>query len=406
MPGGADGVPGGIGVGAVLGGRYRLDEALGAGGFGQVYAAFDENLGQPVAVKVLTTRPQWTPAERAEHADGFRREATAAAGLRHTNVAAVHGTGDHEGHPFIVMELLRGTDLGQVLLERGALPVAEVLSYGAQVSAGLWHAHEHGLVHRDIKPENLMLLPGGVVKICDFGLAARRDFPGARDTGPRAVLGSPPYLSPEQVQGLEITGQSDLYSLGCVLYALLAEGPPFAADTYQGYASLHVHQTPERIEVRRPEVPGDLAHLVHRMLAKDPRERPGNAGETADRLRTMLDGLRVPRAPRTLDQDTLHAVWTLLEEAEGLLSAGRFTEADARYWQVLQQLAGQGAEREAASFAALFGRARALEGRGGVAVAARRLAELARAAAAGLGAEHPLARCLASYAAVRAAHVR
>ncbi|HEY3477996.1 MAG TPA: serine/threonine-protein kinase, partial [Streptomyces sp.] len=164
-----------IGVGTVLSGRYRLEESLGGGGYGHVYAALDQALSRRVAVKVLTLRAEWALGERSERLGRFRREAVAAAALSHPNVATVHDAGEHEGRPFIVMELLRGADFRQVLLDRGGLPVPEVLSYGAQICAGLTHAHGRGLVHRDIKPENLMLLPEGVVKICDFGLVAHRD---------------------------------------------------------------------------------------------------------------------------------------------------------------------------------------------------------------------------------------
>lgn len=396
-----------IGVGTVLSGRYRLEESLGGGGYGHVYAALDQALSRRVAVKVLTLRAEWAQVERSERLGRFRREAVAAAALSHPNVATVHDAGDHEGRPFIVMELLRGSDFRQVLLDRGGLPVAEVLSYGAQISAGLRHAHERGLVHRDIKPENLMLLPEGVVKICDFGLVAHRDADATRYTEPHAVMGSPPYFSPEQARGAEVTERSDLYSLGCVLYALLAEGPPFSADSYVGYAYRHVHEPPEPIERRRPEVPAPLARLLHQMLAKDPRERPADAGEVAERLGALMRpaparpaGVR--RTPTVLDRNARQVLWSLLEEGEGLLAAGRFSDADQRYWQALQHIAHQGAENEPAYFAALFGRARALEGLNGTSAVLRRLDDLSADTIAALGAEHPLARCVAAYTGVRA----
>ncbi|MCL2555117.1 MAG: serine/threonine protein kinase [Actinomycetia bacterium] len=392
----------GIGVGTVLSGRYRLEEPLGGGGFGQVYAAVDQGLGRRVAVKVLTLRDEWADGERSERQGRFRREAVAAAALSHPNVATVHDAGEHEGRPFIVMELLRGTDFGHVLLARGGLPVSDVLTYGAQICSGLQHAHERGLVHRDVKPENLMLLPDGVVKILDFGLVAQRDSTLTRYTDPHAVMGSPAYFSPEQAQGHEVTGQSDLYSVGCVLYALLAEGPPFSSSTYLGFAYLHVHETPEPLEDRRPDVPPELARLVHEMLAKHPDERPANAGEVAARLRAMArPGPVVQRSPTMLDQGARHLVWTLLEEGEGLLQNGRFADADRRYWQAMQQISRQGAEREPASFAAQFGRARALEGLHGVAAVVRRLEKLTGDTASALGADHPLARCVAAYTAGR-----
>ncbi|MFI0899755.1 serine/threonine-protein kinase [Streptomyces sp. NPDC020983] len=392
-----------VAVGTVLNGRYRLEELLGGGGFGQVFAAVDRSLGRRVAVKVLMLRAEWAEVERSERQGRFRREAVAAAALSHPNVATIHDAGEHQGRPFLVMELLPGTDFRRVLLDRGGLPVPDVIAYGAQICAGLHHAHERGLVHRDIKPENLMLLPDGVVKICDFGLVTHQDSNATRYTEPQALLGSPPYFAPEQAQGGEVTARSDLYSLGCVLYAMLAEGPPFVAGNYIGYAYLHVHEEPEPLVNRRPEVPPELARLVHQLLAKKPADRPSGAAEVAERLRAMMRPAALRRTPTALDRGARHLVWTLIEEGEALLSAGRFHEADDRYWQARQLIVRQGADNEPASFAALFGRARAVEGLNGVLSARRQFEELAEAAAAALGADHPLARCTAAYASVRAA---
>ncbi|MEU3463063.1 protein kinase [Streptomyces sp. NPDC006733] len=414
---------GDIGVGTVLNGRYRLEVALGGGGFGQVYSACDQALGRQVAVKVLTLRPEWADGERSARQGRFRREATAAARLSHPNVAAVHDAGEHAGAPFIVMELLRGKDLRQVLSERGALPVADVVAYGIQICAGLEHAHGQGLVHRDIKPENLMLLPRGIVKICDFGLVAERDGNVTRYTEPMSMLGSPPYFAPEQALGGEVTGRSDLYSLGCVLYALLTAAPPFSAGNTVGYAYLHVHEEPAPLAVRRPEVPAALAEVVHALLAKNPADRPAGAAETAERLRAALPPTRpvrpqeprgsgsteparagqraVPRTPTMLDRGPRDSAWSRLEEAERLLVAGRFGDADRCYWNLYQQLSRSGGEDEPAAFAALFGRARVLEGFNGAATIVRRLTDLSARTEAALGPDHPLARCVASYAAVR-----
>lgn len=412
---------GDVGVGTVLNGRYRLEVALGGGGFGQVYSACDQALGRQVAVKVLTLRPEWADGERSARQGRFRREATAAARLGHPNVAAVHDAGEHAGSPFIVMELLRGKDLRQVLSERGALPVADVVAWGVQICAGLEHAHGQGLVHRDIKPENLMLLPGGIVKICDFGLVTERGANVTRYTGPMSMLGSPPYFSPEQALGHEVTDRSDLYALGCVLYALLAGAPPFSAGNTVGYAYLHVHEVPERLAARRPGVPAALAEAVHALLAKDPADRPAGAAEAAERLRAALGPVRprtaqhppeparprrppprdLPRTPTVLDRGPLDSAWSRLEEAERLLAAGRFGDADRCYWNLYQQLSRSNGESEPAAFAALFGRARVLEGLNGAATVVRRLTDLSARTEAALGPDHPLARCVASYATVR-----
>ncbi len=397
-----------IGVGTVLSGRYRLEEPLGGGGFGQVYAALDMSLGRRVAVKVLTLRAEWDEGERTERLGRFRREAHAAAALDHPNVARVHAAGEHGGRPYLVMELLAGQDLGQVLLDRGGLPVADVLAYGAQIAAGLQHAHEHGLVHRDIKPENLMLLADGTVRICDFGLVVQRDPAQTRYTAQHAVLGSPPYLSPEQARGREVTERSDLYSLGCVLYALLAEGPPFSAQNAFEYAYAHAHETPERIESRRPDVPGDLAHLVHGLLAKEPGERPVSADDVA-RQTAWRCAPSVPDAAHSCDAGPRCA-------ADGVGAAGggrgnaRGREVHRRGPPLLgRPSSGSRAKvsrRASASFAAHFGRVRALEGMHGVPAVLGRLEDLAADVRAALGAGHPLTRCVASYTALRAAPAR
>jgi hypothetical protein len=184
---------------------------------------------------------------------------------------------------------------------------------------------------------------------------------------------------------------------------MLAEGPPFTAGNYIGYAYLHVHEEPEPIAARRPDVPAELARLVHQLLAKKPRDRPATAAEVADRLRAMMRPAPLPRTPTALDRGARHLVWTLLEEGEGLLAASRFDEAHDRFWQARQQLVRLRADGEAASFAALFGRARALEGMNGVQAARRHLEEAATETAAALGPDHPLSRCTAAYASVRAA---
>lgn len=213
-----------------------------------------------------------------------------------------------------------------------------------------------------------------------------------------------------------MTGRSDLYSLGCVLYALLAASPPFEAGNTVGYAYQHVHEVPERLAARRPGVPAALAEVVHALLAKDPADRPAGAAETAERLRAAARPVpapepapapkpapkpEMPRTPTVLDRGPQDTAWSRLEEAERLLAAGRFGDADRCYWNLYQQLSRSGGEGEPAAFAALFGRARVLEGLNGAATVVRRLTDLSARTVATLGPDHPLARCVTSYAAVR-----
>ncbi|WP_335981180.1 SAV_2336 N-terminal domain-related protein [Streptomyces sp. CA2R106] len=280
----------GIGVGTVLGGRYRLDALLGQGAIGHVYAATDRILGGAVAVKVLAGYDAWAGGRGAEHKRRFREEALKAVSLRHPNIARLRDLGEHEGRPFLVSEMLRGTDFRQVLRDR-RVSLADVLAYGAQIGDGLRHAHARGLVHRNLAPGNLMLLPDGTVKICDFG-SAPRYVVGAATVGPLV------FTSPEQALGRPATERSDLYALGCVLYALLAGERPSDADVALLLTGRPVHRPLEPIEQRHPEVPTELAALVGELMAIAPQDRPAGAAEVVARLDSMRAALSGP--PRTI----------------------------------------------------------------------------------------------------------
>src|SRR5215472_6451065 len=207
----------------VLGGRYALGEVLGTGGMATVWQATDQVLGRDVAVKVLDPRYASDPGFLAR----FEREARHAARLSHPRVVTVFDCGLDDGTAFIVMELARGRTLRQVLDQGGRLPPGEAVAVAAAVCEALEAAHAVGLVHRDITPGNVMLCDGEV-KVLDFGIArADGQAGGTRTLG---VLGTAAYLSPEQASGSPVGPQSDLYSLGCVLYEMLTGTPPFAGD--------------------------------------------------------------------------------------------------------------------------------------------------------------------------------
>jgi eukaryotic-like serine/threonine-protein kinase len=252
-------------------GPYRIVGPIGAGGMGEVYKAEDTKLNRPVAVKLL---PAWLAADR----DGLRRfraEARAASSLNHPHILVIHDIGEMDGRLFMVTEFVEGETLRQ-RLARGALPVRDVVEIGLQVASALAAAHARSLVHRDIKPENIMVRPDGYVKLLDFGLAKSIDAPLAADgdtllTQAGFVVGTPRYMSPEQVRGLPIDGRTDVWSLGVVLFEMLTGSPPFTGTT-----SADVMAEVLRGDVPRGEihgVPRSLMALVRRALAKEPGQR-------------------------------------------------------------------------------------------------------------------------------------
>jgi serine/threonine protein kinase len=268
----------------VLGGRYVLGEVLGTGGMATVWRATDQVLGREVAVKVLG--PQY--AADAGFVARFEREARHAARLSHPRLVTVFDCGIDDGTAFIVMELVAGRTLRQVLDDAGSLPPAQAAGIAAAVCEALEVAHGAGLVHRDIKPPNIVV-SGGEVKVLDFGIARAEGTAGLTRT--RAVLGTAAYLSPEQASGRPAGPQSDLYSLGCVLFEMLTGEPPFTADSVVGLAYRHVQDDPGPPSARQPGVPGPLDAITTRLLAKDPAARPASAAAArADLLAALNPG--------------------------------------------------------------------------------------------------------------------
>jgi hypothetical protein len=266
----------------VLGGRYVLREVLGTGGMATVWRATDEVLGREVAVKVLS--PQF--AADAGFVARFEREARHAARLNHPRLVTVFDCGIDNGTAFIVMELVAGRTLRQVLDDARALRPGEAVSIAAAVCEALEVAHGAGLVHRDIKPANI-LVSAGEVKVLDFGIARADGVAGGTQT--LAVLGTAAYLSPEQASGRPAGPQSDLYSLGCVLFEMLAGSPPFTGDSAVGLAYRHVHDDPGPPSARRPGVPARLDWITAQLLAKDPAARPASAAAARAGLLASLN---------------------------------------------------------------------------------------------------------------------
>ncbi|MFE7233119.1 tetratricopeptide repeat protein [Streptomyces sp. NPDC001231] len=270
-------------------GRYRLLDTIGRGGMGEVWRARDESLGRHVAVKCLKPLgrhhdPSFTRVLR----ERFRREARVAAALQHRGVTVVHDFGESDGVLYLVMEMLDGRNLGQLLEDNGHRPLAvpDIVEIAEQVAAALAYTHQQGIVHRDLKPANIMRLTDGTVKICDFGIARLGHDIGftARLTGTGVAMGTPHYMSPEQIGGTEVDQRSDLYSLGCVLYELATGAPPFDFDDAWAVLVGHRDTPPEPPRRHRAELPEYLERIVLDLLAKPPERRPYDAHELSRRI--------------------------------------------------------------------------------------------------------------------------
>ena len=266
-------------IGRLIGGRYRLIAPLGEGGMATIWRALDEQLDREVAIKLL--REQY--GADAGFAARFRHEARAAGSLAHPNIVPVYDYGtDDEGTQFIVMQLVEGDDLATILRERGALDTDEAVRVALGVASALEAAHRRGLVHRDVKPGNILLTDDGDVKVTDFGIA--RAVAEASMTVTGTTLGSVHYFSPEQARGDEVTGASDVYALGIVLYEMLTGRRPFEGDSAAGVALKRLSEDPPPPTTFRP-VPGGLSAIVMRALQREPRDRFPDAGSFAEALR-------------------------------------------------------------------------------------------------------------------------
>ncbi|HYO60616.1 MAG TPA: protein kinase [Actinomycetota bacterium] len=264
--------------GRLLGERYLLEEQIAAGGMGTVYAATDQRLHRRVAVKLL----KGGLADDERFVARFEREARAAAALSHPNVAAVFDYGEDGGTRFIVMELAPGRDLARVLREGGPLPPERARAIGAQLCTALAHAHAAGLVHRDVKPANVIVGDDDRVKVTDFGIARAAGDSTLTATG--SVLGSAHYMAPEQASGAPVTGATDVYAAGIVLYEMLTAALPFTGDSPLSVALRHVSDDVPAPSSVNPGVPESLDAIVARATAKDPAERWPDAAAMAAAL--------------------------------------------------------------------------------------------------------------------------
>ena len=269
-------------IGTRLNGRDRIEDRIGSGGMSTVYRAFAETLEREVAIKILHGHL----SEDEASLERFRREARTVAQLSHPHVVMVIDAGEDEGHPYIVFEHVRGETLKDRIKREGQLPVAEAVAYAIEIGRALQAAHERGLVHRDVKPQNVLIDEEGRAKVTDFGIALGLE--SGQLTGAGKVIGTTDYVSPEQAMGQDVTGQSDVYSLGIVLYEMLTGSVPFAGDSHVSVAMKHVHEGLPDVQRRRPEVSAALASLIERATAKDCRARYASMADFVHELEEVL----------------------------------------------------------------------------------------------------------------------
>jgi len=275
-------------AGTLVGGRFVVEGVLGEGGMGAVYAARDKVIDRKVALKVLHLG-------RAQDSERFRLEAAAASRISSRHVSAIHDYGRDEGLDceYLVMELLDGAPLDAVLAERDRLSYEQAAAIGADIAEALGAAHAADVVHRDLKPGNIWLLAEGGAKVIDFGIARVSAPERAREgdalTNPDMIMGTPRYISPEAVEGVEVGPMADLYALGVVLFEMVAGEPPFADAVPSVLCAMHLRTPPPTISDLRPDIPVPEAYqdLVSALLEKDPRRRPQAAEEVSQILRAM-----------------------------------------------------------------------------------------------------------------------
>ncbi len=329
-------------LGTSLNRRYRLEARIGSGGMSTVYLATDETLERQVAIKLMNREV----AGDSDLLERFRREARAVAQLSHPYIVGVIDAGEDDGRPYIVLEYVEGETLKERIRRLGRLPVAEAVAYAIEIARALGAAHARHIVHRDVKPQNVLIDEEGSAKVTDFGIARTLEEDGLTADG--RVIGTTDYVAPEQALGHPVTGQSDLYSLGVVLYEMLTGEVPFRGDTQVAVAMKHVREEIPDVQSKRPEISAALASIVDTATAKAESERYADdaeliadledalaieatrtgsaAGEVNTVLRTLPSGTR-RRLPYRLRHPTvvglLLAVMLAVVAAGALYLAGR-----------------------------------------------------------------------------------
>jgi serine/threonine-protein kinase len=317
-------------------GDYRILRRLGRGGMADVYLAEQTSLRRQVALKVLKREL----SSDDTYVRRFHFEAQAAAALVHANIVQIYEVGRVEGYHYIAQEYVQGYNLRELMTRRGLPEPKLALSILRQVTAALARAAEQGVIHRDIKPENIMLTKDGEVKVADFGLARITGNGNALNlTQVGITMGTPLYMSPEQVEGRAIDTRSDLYSLGVTCYHMLAGEPPFRGETALAVAIQHVRSEPDRLESLRPDLPAGLCRVVHKMMAKEPQQRFQHPREVLRELRSL-------QAPTEGERGEVAEEWSagelaalgetpiaFTQELDGLMKTQTMLAANNRWWK-------------------------------------------------------------------------
>lgn len=293
-------------------GRYRIEEEVGRGGMGVVYRARETRLERPVALKLLSP----FLCEDRRMLARFQREAVTIAGLKHPHIAGVYEFGEQAGLPYIAFEWMEGISLKALLAKEGPLAPERTARIVAQVSSALAYIHQHGIIHRDVKPANINIGPGDQVTLLDFGMAFLPAAAGLTTTN--AIVGTPRYMSPEQVEGRPLDGCSDQYSLAIVAYELLCGCPPFTNDSTPALLHAHVYAPPPPVTEHNPTLPVQVEAVLGRALAKQPADRYPSVAEFSAALRVAV----IPPPLRTRDR-LLQAVLKPLRRAAGARAAKR-----------------------------------------------------------------------------------
>jgi diguanylate cyclase (GGDEF)-like protein len=286
-------------------GRYEIIEELGRGAMGIVYKAYDPLIERFVAIKTINLRVL-SETERSEYAARFYQEAKAAGHLSHPNIVTIYDLGESGNVAYIAMELMEGRELQEMIYGKGRLLVTDALNIAIQVAAGLSYAHQRGVVHGDIKPSNIMVLGDNLVKIADFGIAKMASSHQISSTESRqedSVYGTPPFMSPEQIQGKSTDARSDIFSLGVVLYYMLTDRLPFPEEDIDLLRHQIAGADPEKPSSINPGIPEALDAVIYKCLEKTPDDRYKNANDLANDLRScrsaMLHAATGPDQPFT-----------------------------------------------------------------------------------------------------------
>lgn len=334
-------------------GEFRMLRLLGSGGMADVYLAEQTSLQRHVAVKVM--KPSLIATSGEVMLARFKQEAMMAAGLNHPNIVQVYTVGDEDGYHFIAQEFVKGKDLASILKSKGVPDIGSSLHVIRQVTSALKAAGDAGIVHRDIKPENILVTRTGEVKVADFGLAQLHDNPEAGSiTREGMTLGTPLYMSPEQVSGKELDPRSDVYSFGVTCYQLLCGKTPFTGNSAMGIAVQHLNSIPPQLKSQNPKLPDVICRMVHRMMAKRRSLRYQSAADVSSDLKKLVSAYKQGRSLELVKMPILEVLDGQSKvahdaQAKGAAPAGKSASPSADSGIASRVPAGTTRELEAAS---------------------------------------------------------